>query len=88
MSKEIEENYVTELPPEYEYIWLIVIILIVVSIIMLGIVIHVFKLNFRMQIQDQINSTIRGSIGDYQKIHDMSSRNTDSDLKPGEVELN
>jgi hypothetical protein len=86
LDKEIEENYATQLPPEYRYIWLIIFLLVIVSSLMFLFVIWIFKRNFRDQLQEQIFDTIKGSIGDYQKIHDMTSHNSDSNLR-GETEL-
>lgn len=86
LDKEIEENYATQLPPEYRYIWLIIFCLVIVSSLMFVFIVWIFKKNFRDQLQEQIFDTIKGSISDYQKIHDMSARNTDSNLR-GETEL-
>lgn len=86
LDKEIEENYATQLPAEYRYMWLIIFCLVIVSSLMFLFIVWIFKKNFRDQLQEQIFDTIKGSISDYQKIHDMSARNTDSNLR-GETEL-
>ena len=89
LQKEIKDNYLIEQPSTSKNSLFFYLLILVSSQIVLAAIVYLFKLNFRSQLDEQIYTTIRGSISDYQKIHDMptKSMDNDSDLKPGEVEM-
>lgn len=81
LKGEIEANYITELPTEYKYIWVILFVLFIASSFIVMCLLFLFKVNFNTQLRSQIYQVIEGSISDYQKINDLSATNKDSTLR-------